>query len=86
MSDLDLFQGHAGRAAERCADEIAHLRRQARNVAHGTRTGALGGAKGLPHQIGDIGFILASGGGSVDKHYCYRCIDMMFLYQGKNDI
>ena len=67
MGQLDLFQHEAGLTAQSSSHQIADLWRQGRDVAHGARAWALGGAKGLAHQVRDIGFVLASGLGGLDK-------------------
>jgi hypothetical protein len=51
MGQLDLFQHDTGLTAQSGSHQIADLWRQGRDVAYGARAWALGGAKGLAHQV-----------------------------------
>ena len=58
-----------GLAFEGGGDELASVRRQIGDIADGARTGPLGSAEGLAHEVGEVGFAGLTGGFcNLDEH------------------
>ena len=55
--ELQVVGGQEGLAPQTAGDDFAHWGRQSGDVADGTGPGSLGGAKGLPHQIGEVSLV-----------------------------
>ena len=68
LAEGDLFLGDELLAGEGVGDELAHRRGQLGDIADGAGAGALGGAEGFAHQIGEVNFVAAAGFGDLDEH------------------
>ena len=69
LMKLNLIGGEEVLTLERSDDDIASGSGQFGDVADGARAGPVWSAKGLAHEVGDVGFaVFAGGSGSLHEH------------------